>query len=127
MIKRYSSPARKLLFNYKKDGKPKILYFNGYDQERKRCWVIVTDPDIQKQLEEAKDFNVYYELDYATDEIPQELAPPEKQEFIEVLVGDVMEAKRWLNSKGVTFNKMKNRETVDELAHGMGYHFSYKQ
>ena len=136
MIKIYSSPAGRFTINIKKNGKPFALSFDNYDSEAKRRWIKVSDPDIIKQLDESKDLNVYFTCDgVIEDENPpvvvklediQELPVIEPKVAARIEKKDLLEGKRWLNSIGVPYNKMKNKETVINLAYEQGYELSFE-
>lgn len=133
MIKKYSSPAGRFTINVKKDGKSIPLVFDQYDPDEKRRFIHVSDPDIQEQMEKSKDFNVYFRCDgvLSMDNAVIPAMLPLIEPVIEAKSNpiekkDLMDAKRWLNSIGVPYNKMKNKDVVVGLAKEQGYDLSFE-
>lgn len=130
MIKRYSSPCVRFTVNIKKDGKSFPLTFDCWDPNDKRRYILVSDPVIQKQLESLEDFNVYYRLDGVIEEEKTVIEEskdselPKKASLETVVKKDLMEAKRWLNQCGVSYSKMRSKDTVIVLARELGYELS---
>jgi hypothetical protein len=134
--KRYSSPSVQFTVNVKVDGKQTPLVFNQYSGDYKRRFVIVTDPDIQKQLEKSPDFNVYFHLDY-TREINEEPKEEsfEEQDNIQEPVNDqpniaaltpknfekTIDAKKWLNELGIPYNRIATKDKMFEEAKRLGF------
>jgi hypothetical protein len=134
MVKKYSSPAARFTINVKKDGKSYAIDFDNYDPEEKRRWIEISEPEIQKQMEASADFNVYFKCDGVTkwDSPEAVMAPiplinPEVKKSDEIIEKkDLMEAKRWLNSIGVPYNKMKNKDVVVSIAKDQGYILNFE-
>lgn len=108
------------------------IVFDRYDPDSKRRWTVIDDLEVIKQLDNSRDLNVYFTCDKIVED---EITVPASKllEFVAEPLGDeptvknqitkkdLMEAKRWLNSIGVPYNKMKNKETVVNLANEQGY------
>jgi hypothetical protein len=146
MIKIYSSPCLKFTVNVKKDGKSFPVVFDRWNAETRRRWIVISDPDIQRQMESLEDFNVYYTLDEIVEEvvdpieeISEEVITPEPVIEVDkpldvkksgelalkkVNKKDFVEAKRWLNTLGIPYTYMKNKETLIALAKEQGYALS---
>lgn len=138
MKKIYSSPAARFTINVKKDGKPLAISFDRYDPDSKRRWIVVEDPEIMEQLDNSKDKDVYFTCDRVVEEEQAETIPPSKLlEFVtepdpeievsnKIVKKDLAEGKRWLNSIGVSYSKMKSKAIVINLAREQGYELSFE-
>lgn len=123
MKKQYSSPCMKFTINVKKDGKPYAVVFKDYDRKKKRRIIVISDEEIQKQMEASKDFGVYFHLDkdyhdYSETkkadpiiEAPTETIPVHEEETL-------ADAKKYLASVGIktypSMNKAKAIEAAKE-------------
>ena len=130
MIKRYSSPCVKFAVNVKKDGKSIAVVFDRYNQDDKRRFVLVSDPEIQKQMESKVDFNVYYKLDFSiaeeSDSVNKEITQPNldssSKELLSKHFKTGTEAKLWLNMElKVPTNKLTNKEKMKTEALLLGF------
>lgn len=138
MKKIYSSPAARYTINVKKDGKPKAIVFDRYDPDSKRRWTVIEDPEIIEQLDNNKNLDVYYTCDKIVEDEKVDIPAEKLMEFVMepqpdapapgnvIVKKDIAEGKRWLNSIGVPYNKMKNKETVINLAKEQGYELSFE-
>lgn len=126
MVKVYSSPCIKFTVNVKLGGKSVPIVFDTWDANERRRMVSISDPDVQEKMEKCPDFNVYFKLDgiQEVDEsvlVPITAAQDHQKTNKEMFVKDLMEGKRWLNSLGVPYSKMKTRDTVVGIAKDHGY------
>ena len=136
MVKKYSSSCVKFTINVTKDGKSIPIVFDRWDQEYRRRWILISDPVIQAMMEKSPDFNVYFRLDgVVEEEVPiaeiHKIAPKvteteKPKDLITVRKKDLLEAKRWLNSFGIAYSRMKNRETVATIAKEQGYNLVFE-
>jgi hypothetical protein len=144
MLKKYSSPCVKFTVNVKKDGKQFPIVFDGWNSEQKRRWIVISDPDIQAQMEKLEGFNVFYTLDESWEEetnviIPDKYIESNVVPAIEKLKvpggialkviykKDFVEAKRWLTTLGIPLTYMRNKERLIELAKEQGYELILKK
>lgn len=125
MKKTYSSKALRFTVNIKIDGNPVAIEFLNFDQEAKRLWFETSDPVIQEQLESNPAFKVYFRLDRTEKEEGDKIVDaPEVPEVVskeQIIKRNLTEAKQWLNSIGVAYNKMKSKDIVVALAFELGY------
>lgn len=132
MIKRYSSPANKFTIVVKKDGKPTPLQFLNYDADEKRRYTEVSDPDIQKQLENDSAFNVYFKLDFIVQEEQKvemkEIEPIKVEKVFQVKEFDrFMDCKTWLYKEmNIPIYKIANKGVAVELAKELGFDVKFK-
>lgn len=117
MIKRYSSACVKFTINVKVNGKQTPVVFDRYNQDTKRRFIDISDPEIQKQMEKSADFNVYFCMDYSIVD-PNDLIVKEFSNW--------KDAKSWLNDEfEIPFKELPNKASVVSKAHKLGFELNF--